>query len=92
MISEENSGITPYQSAAEIVAVLQAAEFKAFFVGGSVRDKLLGIVPKDIDIASNAKPEQVAAIFPDCKMVGACFGVSLVKHKTGFLYAVLLEA
>mgnify|MGYP001362874513 CR=1 FL=1 len=82
MISEENSGITPYQSAAEIVAVLQAAEFKAFFVGGSVRDKLLGIVPKDIDIASNAKPEQVAAIFPDCKMVGACFGVSLVKHKS----------
>ena len=80
MVSEENSGITLYQSAGEVVTALQAAGFKAYFVGGSVRDRLLGITAKDIDIATSAKPDQVATIFPDCKMVGACFGVTLVKH------------
>lgn len=80
MVSEENSNITPYQSATEVVAALQSAGFQAYFVGGSVRDKLLGCTAKDIDIATSALPDQAAGIFPDCKMVGACFGVTLVKH------------
>jgi poly(A) polymerase len=49
-------------------------------VGGCVRDELLGIVPKDYDVATSATPEQVLALFPKAGLVGAHFGVVLIRE------------
>lgn len=67
------------EAAAGIVARLRAAGHEAFFVGGCVRDELLRLPLKDIDIATSAHPEQVAALFDSVKFVGQAFGVSLVN-------------
>ena len=53
---------------------------KAYFVGGSVRDTLLGREPKDYDVATGAPPERILRLFPDAKQVGAHFGVMLVSR------------
>ena len=50
-------------TAIQIIARLQAAGFAAFWVGGCVRDFLLGREPQDFDIATDAKPEQVEKLF-----------------------------
>ena len=64
------------ESAARAVAVrLQRAGFTAYFAGGCVRDRLRGIAPHDFDVATNARPEQVQALFPRTVAVGAHFGV-----------------
>ncbi|MBI1291124.1 HDIG domain-containing protein [bacterium] len=57
---------------------LQRAGHEAYLVGGCVRDRLLGLPEKDYDIATGARPEQVAALFDGTKFVGARFGVSLI--------------
>jgi poly(A) polymerase len=64
--------------ATEIVRRLQAAGFEAFWVGGCVRDVLLGREPSDYDIATNARPEQSEKLFPKIIPVGKQFGVLLV--------------
>lgn len=50
---------------AKVSTSLRAAGFEAYLVGGCVRDLIIGIEPKDWDIATNAIPEQIQAIFPD---------------------------
>ncbi|MFZ4682737.1 MAG: CCA tRNA nucleotidyltransferase [Terrimicrobiaceae bacterium] len=65
-------------TARAIVSRLRQAGHEAFFAGGCVRDKLLGKEPKDFDIATDARPEQVQAFFPRTVPVGAQFGVILV--------------
>src|SRR5271163_3605070 len=67
-----------YRAAREIVAALRAAEHQAYFAGGCVRDLLLGIEPKDFDVATSATPTQVEALFRRTQAVGAHFGVMLV--------------
>jgi len=64
--------------AGEIVARLQAAGFAAFWVGGCVRDFLLGREAQDFDIATDAKPEQVEKLFHKTIPVGKKFGVIIV--------------
>jgi poly(A) polymerase len=64
--------------AREIVERLRAAGHAANRVGGCVRDLLLGHEPKDYDIATSARPEQVRALYPNAMSVGAHFGVVLV--------------
>jgi poly(A) polymerase len=64
--------------ATDIVHRLQAAGFEAFWVGGCVRDVLLGREPSDYDIATNARPEQSEKLFPKIVPVGKQFGVLLV--------------
>ncbi len=68
------------QFALEIVDRLRAAGHIAYWAGGCVRDLLLGKVPKDYDVATNAHPEQVRDLFGHkrTRAVGACFGVILV--------------
>jgi poly(A) polymerase len=68
----------PKTLAKEIVIRLQAAGFAAFWVGGCVRDFLLGRDPQDFDIATDAKPEQVEKLFPKTIPVGKKFGVIIV--------------
>jgi len=65
-------------TARAIVHRLRQAGHTACFAGGCVRDMLLGKVPKDFDIATDARPEQVEALFPHTVPVGAQFGVILV--------------
>ncbi len=67
------------ESASRLADLLRARGFQAYFVGGCVRDLLLGLDPKDYDIATDARPEQVIELFPDAQLVGAHFGVVLVK-------------
>ncbi len=69
--------------ARRLVERLQAAGFTALYAGGCVRDKILGAEPHDIDIATDARPEQVRSLFPRTHDVGAHFGV-IVVHEGGF--------
>jgi len=64
--------------ATSIVKMLRQRGFQAYWVGGCVRDLLLGREPKDYDVATDATPAQVMQIFPDTYAVGAQFGVVLV--------------
>jgi len=65
--------------AKKIAKKLTSAGHVAYFAGGCVRDRLLGNVPKDYDIATSATPEQVQTLFPGADAIGAHFGVILVK-------------
>jgi len=59
---------------------LQICGHAAYLVGGCVRDLLLGREPKDYDLATDARPERVLALFPGSQLVGAHFGVVLVRE------------
>ena len=65
-------------TALRILKQIRTAGFTACFAGGSVRDRLLGRSAKDYDIATNARPEQIEAIFPKTVAVGKAFGVIVV--------------
>src|SRR5437867_8739675 len=65
-------------TATEIVRRLQAAGFSAFWVGGCVRDFLLGREPGDYDVATSARPAQIEKLFPRTIPVGRKFGVMVV--------------
>lgn len=54
--------IPEYESALELTRILKAAGFEAYIIGGAVRDTLLGKTPKDIDVVTNATPEQILEI------------------------------
>lgn len=64
-----------YAAAYEVAKKLRDAGFQALFAGGWVRDRLLKIVSDDIDVATDASPEQIEALFPKTVLVGAQFGV-----------------
>lgn len=66
--------------AIEIVRKLRDAGHEALLAGGCVRDLLLGATPKDYDIATDAPPERVCALFRPTRKVGAAFGVVLVHR------------
>lgn len=70
-----------FEQAREIVQELKAGGHEAFFAGGCVRDHLLGVDPKDYDIATSAKPEQVEGLFSNTIGVGKQFGVIIVCRK-----------
>ncbi len=59
---------------------LRSAGYEAYFAGGCVRDMLLGVPPKDFDVATSAHPDAVLAMFPRTFAVGAHFGVVLVAE------------
>ena len=65
-------------TAISVVRNLQESGYKAYLVGGCVRDMIFGREPADYDIATDATPDQVMQIFPETYAVGAKFGVVLV--------------
>jgi poly(A) polymerase len=65
-------------TARALVDRLRAAGHTAYFAGGCVRDLVRGRQPKDIDVATDARPEEVQKIFPRTYAVGAHFGVIVV--------------
>ena len=72
---------TPKSISTDIVRRLQQAGFAAFWVGGCVRDFLLGRIPDDYDIATSARPGQVEALFRRTLAVGRKFGVMAVLEE-----------
>ena len=68
----------PHLAALAIAHRLRDAGHQAFFAGGCVRDLLLGLAPKDFDVATSATPGEIVALFPKTFTVGAHFGVVLV--------------
>lgn len=60
---------------------LREAGHVAYFAGGCVRDELLGLTPKDYDVATDAPPDRVRQLFTNTQAVGAAFGVILVRHR-----------
>lgn len=70
--------------AEQVLKTLENAGFKAYIVGGAVRDSVMGITPSDYDIATNARPNQVKAIFERTIDTGLRHGtVTVVCNKTG---------
>src|SRR6266436_5030470 len=72
----------PRELARHIVTKLKTSGYHAYWVGGCVRDLLLGGQPKDYDIATDARPAEISALFPKSDLVGSHFGVVLV-HDSG---------
>lgn len=68
------------EAAREIVRRLQQAGYEAYWVGGGVRDMLRGVNPKDYDIATSARPDEVEKLFARTIPVGRKFGVVLVRE------------
>jgi len=72
--------ITPFKQATPLLEMIEAAGFEAYFVGGSVRDSLLGREISDVDIATSALPEELKAIFPHTADIGIQHGTILVIY------------
>ncbi len=72
-----------YLAARDILVALRASGHQAYFAGGCVRDLLLGVEPKDFDVATSATPDVVMEMFPKTYSVGAHFGVVLVCTPDG---------
>ena len=67
------------KSALKVLYRLHKAGFQAFLVGGGVRDALLELHPKDFDIATNAHPEEVRALFGNCRLIGRRFRLAHIR-------------
>ena len=72
--------LPPRDAAAAIAARLRSEGHVAYFAGGCVRDELLGLHPADYDVATDATPDRIRAIFPKARGVGEHFGVMLVRQ------------
>ena len=76
------------QAATDIIKRLLDAGYKAYLVGGCIRDLILGLHPKDFDIATDATPEQVKAVFKKkCRIIGRRFRLAHIYHN-GNIYEV----
>jgi tRNA nucleotidyltransferase/poly(A) polymerase len=73
----------PWDEAKSIATTLRDAGHEAWFVGGCVRDLLLGRAVKDVDVATDATPERVESLFPKTLAVGKSFGVMIVVAPSG---------
>ena len=65
-------------NALKVLYRLKDAGYQGFLVGGAVRDLLLGITPKDFDVATNALPEEVRRLFRNCRLIGRRFRLAHV--------------
>jgi poly(A) polymerase len=82
IIASDIHGIDPTlisRNAVRVTEGLQQAGFRAFIVGGAVRDLLLGIAPKDFDVATDATPEQVQRLFRRARIIGRRFQIVHVQ-------------
>ena len=75
-ISRENIS----KAALKVLYRLHEAGYDAYLVGGSVRDLLLGLLPKDFDVATNAHPEQIRSLFSNSHIIGRRFKLVHVRY------------
>lgn len=81
-----------FLAAEQVIDTLCLAGYQAYIVGGAVRDLLMGTKPKDIDIVTDALPEQVTKLFPRCHPIGADFGIiTVVIDRYTFEVATMRE-
>ncbi|HAO00861.1 MAG TPA: polynucleotide adenylyltransferase PcnB, partial [Halomonas sp.] len=67
------------EAALKVLYRLNGAGFDAYLVGGCIRDALLGKMPKDFDVATNATPEQVRDLFRNSRLIGRRFRIVHVR-------------
>ncbi len=79
MTRREKQSARAQRAARKIIDDLRASGHVAYFAGGCVRDLLLGLEPQDYDVATDAVPERVSSLFRQTDLVGARFGVVLVR-------------
>jgi poly(A) polymerase len=77
------------ERAINVVRTLQQAGFEAYVVGGAVRDLLVGLRPKDFDVATNATPEQVKGLFRRAFIIGRRFRIVHVVYGRGREHEVI---
>lgn len=85
-VSKREHRIDPHllsKNAVKVTKTLQDAGYEAYVVGGAVRDLLLGIAPKDFDVATNATPEQVQKLFRRSRLIGRRFQIVHVTFYGG---------
>ena len=75
--------------ASDVVRTLKEAGFEAYIVGGAVRDLLLGLKPKDFDVATSATPEQVKPLFRRAFIIGRRFRIVHVVFGRGREHEVI---
>ncbi len=75
--------------ALSVVRTLKDAGFEAYIVGGAVRDLMVGLAPKDFDVATNATPEQVKSLFRRAFIIGRRFRIVHVVHGRGREHEVI---
>lgn len=80
---ELQAGDPRCRAALGICARLQSAGHRALLAGGCVRDFVLGVAPKDFDVATSATPGEVARLFRKCIRVGEAYGVQIVVLPEG---------
>ena len=91
-IQVADHGINPKlvdERAWDVVHTLKAAGFEAYIVGGAVRDLLVGLRPKDFDVATNATPEQVKQLFRRAFIIGRRFRIVHVIYGRGREHEVI---
>jgi poly(A) polymerase len=91
-IGPTEHGINPKlvdERAQSVVRNLKQAGFEAFIVGGAVRDLMLGLAPKDFDVATNATPEQVKGLFRRAFIIGRRFRIVHVVYGRGREHEVI---
>lgn len=71
---------------------LNKGGFEAYLVGGGVRDLLLGLHPKDFDVATNAHPEQIQELFRNCRLIGRRFRLAHIYFKEGVIEVATFRA
>lgn len=76
------------EGAGRVVSTLRDAGYEAYLAGGCVRDQLLGLEPKDYDVVTNARPDEVSALFAQTVHVGVAFGVVRVRLGRGLEFEV----
>ncbi|HYQ80401.1 MAG TPA: polynucleotide adenylyltransferase PcnB, partial [Anaeromyxobacteraceae bacterium] len=74
--------------AVKVIARLRHMRHQAYLVGGCVRDLLLGHTPKDFDVATDAHPGEVRAIFRNCRLIGRRFRLAHVYFRGGKIIEV----
>lgn len=74
--------------ALKVLYRLQRNGFKAYLVGGAVRDLLLGKKPKDFDVATDARPGQVKKLFANCFLIGRRFRLAHIRFRGGKIIEV----
>ncbi|MDQ7049617.1 MAG: polynucleotide adenylyltransferase PcnB [Enterobacterales bacterium] len=68
------------KNALKVLYRLNQAGYQAYLVGGGVRDLLLGLRPKDFDVATDATPEQIKAEFRNCRLIGRRFRLAHILY------------
>lgn len=67
-------------AALKVLYKLKKNGFQAYLVGGSIRDRLLGFAPKDFDISTNARPEQICKLFRNGILIGRRFKIVHIRY------------